>query len=135
MPGGFVRHFAQKLNLMMSSKQLCFPEAWSASFLNDSCGFDVDDELPPELTDNPGTPRGTKLSVLQIILFPFGVNRGFLAADPLTGVSVGFRKACHAIGVLACPRGAARLRTDSNHERTLVPPRGCALLHLQSTLL
>ena len=92
MPGGFVRHFAQKLNLKMSSKQFCFPEAWSASFLNDSCGFDVDDELPPELTAIPGTPRGTKLSVLQIILFTFGVNRGFLAADPLTGVSVVFAK-------------------------------------------
>ena len=27
----------------------------------------------------------------------------------------------------------ARLRTDSDHERTLVPPRGCALHRLQST--
>ena len=43
-----------------------FPEAWSASFLNNSCDSDIEHELPPELTDNP----------LQIILFPLLVNRG-----------------------------------------------------------
>ena len=43
---------------------------------NDSCGGAVEDELVSELTDNPGTTRGTKLSVLQIMLFPFMVNRG-----------------------------------------------------------
>ena len=31
-----------------------FPDAWSASGLNDTCGSDVRDELLPELTDNPG---------------------------------------------------------------------------------
>ena len=46
-----------------------FPEAWSASIFDDSCGSDVGDELLPELKDNPGTKRGTKLSVLQIMLF------------------------------------------------------------------
>ena len=54
-----------------------FPDAWSASGLNDSCGSDEGDELLPELTDNPGTTRGTKLSVLQIMLFPYLANRGF----------------------------------------------------------
>ena len=53
-----------------------FPDAWSASGLNDSYGSDAGDELLPELTDNPGTTRGTKLYVLQMMLFPFGVNRG-----------------------------------------------------------
>ena len=53
-----------------------FPEAWSASVLNDSCGSDVRDELPPEMVHNPGTTRGTKLFVLQIRVFPVGVNRG-----------------------------------------------------------
>ena len=53
-----------------------FPDARDASGPNDSCGGDVEDELRPELTDNPGTTRGTKLSVLQIIRFPFSVNRG-----------------------------------------------------------
>ena len=54
----------------MNSKQL-FPEAWSVSVVNDSCGSDVGDELLPELTDNTGTTRGTKLSVLQIISVVF----------------------------------------------------------------
>ena len=58
-------------------KAALFPEAWSASFLNESCDSDVEDELPLELTDNNGTTRGTKLPVLQIILFPSLVNRGF----------------------------------------------------------
>ena len=53
-----------------------FPETWCASGPNDSCGSVVEDELLPELTDNPGTTRGTKLSVLQTILFPFFVSRG-----------------------------------------------------------
>ena len=44
------------------------------------------------------------------------------------------RKACLAIGVQAFHRVIARLRTDWDHERTLVPPRGFALLRLQSTL-
>ena len=42
-----------------------------------SCNADVDDELHPERVDNPGTTRGTKLSVLHIIVFPSLVNRGF----------------------------------------------------------
>ena len=54
-----------------------FPEACSASLHNKSCDSDVEDELLPELADNLGTTRGTKLSVLQIILFPFVDNRGF----------------------------------------------------------
>ena len=54
-----------------------FPETRCASGPNDSCGSLVEDELHPELTDYPGTTRGTKLSVLQTMLFPFSVNRGF----------------------------------------------------------
>ena len=53
-----------------------FPEACSASLLNESCDGDVENELFPGLVDNPGTTRGTKLSVLQRILFPCLVNRG-----------------------------------------------------------
>ena len=48
-----------------------FPDARDSSGPNDSGDGVVEDELPSELTDNPGTTRGTKLSVLQIILFPF----------------------------------------------------------------
>ena len=53
------------------------PDAISTSLLDEFCGGDVEDETLPELEDNPGTTRGTKLSVLQIILFPSLVNRGF----------------------------------------------------------
>ena len=52
------------------------PDAWSACCLNDSCGSDVEDDLLPELTDNPGKTRGTKLSVLQMMFFPFLLKRG-----------------------------------------------------------
>ena len=45
--------------------------------LGESCGNDVEDELVPELDDNPGTTRDTKLSVLHFIVFPSLVNRGF----------------------------------------------------------
>ena len=48
-----------------------FPEARDASGPNDSGDGVVEDELLSELTDNPGTTRGTKLFVLQITLFHF----------------------------------------------------------------
>ena len=65
-----------------------FPEAWFASVLNDSWCSDVGDELLPELTDNPGTTRGTKLSVFADNAFPFFGQSWLLTADPLIGVSV-----------------------------------------------
>ena len=55
-----------------------------------SCDVDFENELLPELTDSPGTTRGTKLSVLHIIVFSSLVYRGFLTADPLVGISVVF---------------------------------------------
>ena len=45
--------------------------------LVESCGGDVEDESLPELVDNPGTTRGTKLSFLHMIVFPSLVNRDF----------------------------------------------------------
>ena len=45
--------------------------------LAESCGIDVEDELVPELDDNPGTTRGKKVSFLHKIVFPCLVNRGF----------------------------------------------------------
>ena len=42
------------------------------------------------------------------------------------------RKACQAIGLQTFPRVIALIQTDMNHERILVPPRWCALLHWQS---
>ena len=52
-------------------------DASSASLLNESCDGNVEDEPLSGLVDNPGTTRATKFSVLQIILFPSLVNRGF----------------------------------------------------------
>ena len=59
-----------------------------SEFVEDrSCNVDVDDELQPELVDNPGTTRGTKLSVLHIIVFPHrnirGLRRLFQAIEQL----------------------------------------------------
>ena len=45
-----------------------FPETFSTSSLDESCDGDVEDEMLPELVDNPGTTRGTKLSVLQMVV-------------------------------------------------------------------
>ena len=45
--------------------------------LDESCGGDAEDELAPELDDNPGTTTGTKFSVLHRILFPSLVRCGF----------------------------------------------------------
>ena len=54
-----------------------FPEAISTSFLDESCGGDVEEETLPECVGNPGTTRGPKVSVLHTIVFPSMVNRGF----------------------------------------------------------
>ena len=66
-----VCHFALILRM---SCLLCFQRLEVPLVPNDS-GDVLEDELLSELTDNR-TTRGTKLSVLQIILFPFLVNRG-----------------------------------------------------------
>ena len=50
---------------------------WTCFVGHKSCNVDVEDGLLPELVDNPGTTRGTKLSVLHFIVFPSLVNRGF----------------------------------------------------------
>ena len=68
-------------------------EVISTSFLNESCDSDVKDELLPASVDKPGTTRGTKLSVLQIIHFPFWVKR---RSGPLTT----HRNICGLRGVL-----------------------------------
>ena len=44
--------------------------------LDESCGNDVEDELAPELDDNPGKTIGTKCSVLQSMFFPSLVRCG-----------------------------------------------------------
>ena len=61
-------HFESSLDLMMFSDS---PEEFDCSF-----GLDVEAELMLEEDDNPGTTRGTKLSIVQVIVFPYGVKRG-----------------------------------------------------------
>ena len=61
----------------LEASRTSFLDAISASLLNESCDGGVEDETLQELVANPGTTRGTKLSVLQIILFSSLVNRGF----------------------------------------------------------
>ena len=74
-----VRHFALRLNMKMNLKQvapvpwLLFPPLFFQPFL---CS-DAEDELLAGLVDNPGTTKGTKLSVLHMMVFPSLVNRGF----------------------------------------------------------
>ena len=59
-----------------------FPEAgpslrsWDGVGEDNSCNVDVEDEMLPELADNPGTTSGTKLFVLHTIVFSSLVNRG-----------------------------------------------------------
>ena len=65
----------------LEARCMLSPAAGSTSLLNESCDGDVEDETLPELAENPGTTRGTKLSVLQTIPLPSLVNRGF---RPLT---------------------------------------------------
>ena len=59
----------------------------------DSCGGVVEDELLPELTDNPGTTRGRDNTVCladkQLSILG---QSWLLTADPLIGVSVDFAK-------------------------------------------
>ena len=125
-----VRHFALVLNMQTNLMQPCFqrlrvpatpfPETQGASGPNDSWNGGAG-ELLPEMLDNPGTTRGTKLCVLQTILFLFW---SIMALDRCsTHRSIrGLCKSCLAIGQRAFPREVARSRNDSSHERTLVPP-------------
>ena len=62
----------------------------------------------PELVDNPGTTRGSKLSVLLMIVFP--------SFDPLVGASVVFT-VFQPMGLQAFLRVMARLRISLNRER------------------
>ena len=74
-----VRHFAQIPNLKMSSMPLSFHMLGLLLVSTISCGRDVGHELLPELTVNPGTTRGTKVSVLQMM--PFSMFGSIVALD------------------------------------------------------
>ena len=90
--------------------------------LDDSCGGDVEEELVPELDDNP-RKRGTNISVLQKNPLQFLVNRGFLPAGPLVGIYVFLAELFQVIELQACRRLIAPSRRDQYREHTLVLPR------------
>ena len=58
--------------------------------LCESCGNDVEDELAPELDDNPVTTTGTKFSFLHGIFFPFFGQLWLLTTGQLIGISMFF---------------------------------------------
>ena len=58
------------LKIQTNEKQLRFQRLVMHSSSSDSCDGVVEDELLPVLVVNPGTTGGTKLSDLQIIVFP-----------------------------------------------------------------
>ena len=51
--------------------------SWAGLAEEKSCNVDVEDEILPELADNPGTTSGTEVSVLHKIVIASLVNRGF----------------------------------------------------------
>ena len=58
--------------------------------LDESCGNDVEDELAPELDDNPGTTRGATFFCLAQNSFPIVGQMWLLTTGPLVGISVLF---------------------------------------------
>ena len=110
---------------VLACDPLQFPEAcpsfrsWAGPVGDKSCNVNVEDELLPELDDSPETTRGTKVSVMQKTVFTSLVNRGFLTADPLVGISVEQE---------AFLRVIALSRRDQDRERILVLPRLFTLL-------
>ena len=86
------RLFAQILNLKMNLKQLCFQRLVLLLFSTSPVTAIWRTSCFQKSEDKPGTTRGTKLSVLQMILFPFLGRSWLLTADPLTRVSVVFAK-------------------------------------------
>ena len=87
---------------------------------------DVEAELLLEEDDNTGTKRGTGLSIIQIIVFPFGVDWGVSTFSTHMNIRV-LSKAHEATESLAFHRLIALLRTDRDHERKLVFTRWFAL--------
>ena len=100
--------------------------------LDKSCDVDVEDELVPELDDNPVTTRGSKFSVFNWVSHPCLVKGFFfLTAGPLRGVIRVLRRVLQVIEMQACHRVFAPSRIGLDRERKLLPPRGCALHYWQ----
>ena len=86
---------------------------------------DVDDELLPELVENPGTTRGTKLSWLHTKVFPWSTV--VFDSWPTHRSIHGLRRVFQAIEQQALLPVIALSRRDQDRDRFLVPLRLCAL--------
>ena len=100
--------------------------------LDESCGNDVEDELAPELEDNPGTTTGTKFSVLHVELFSHSWSDVAFDRWPTHMNNRALRRVSQAIELQACPRVTALSRRDQDREHILVLPRSFAPLHWRS---
>ena len=58
--------------------------------LEESCGNDVEDELAPELDDNPGTSNGYEMFCLALDPLSFFGQMWLLTAGPLIGKTMLF---------------------------------------------
>ena len=109
----------------MSSRLSVNPSNNASAGLGDvfdeSCGGDAEEKMPPELDENPGTTRGTKWSVLHVVVFPSLGQPWFLTADPLLGISVFFAEFFfQAIRLRVHPQGLEPSRRASSRERITV---------------
>ena len=76
--------------------------------------------------DSPGSARGTKLSIIQEIVFPFWANCGVSPFSTQMNICV-LSKAYESIESLAFHRVIALLRTDRDHGKKPVLTRLFAL--------
>ena len=76
--------------------------------------------------DSLDTTRSTELSTVQVIVFPFWVNREVSPFSTHVNIRV-LSKADEAIESLAFHRVIVQLRTDRDHEQKLVLTRLLAL--------
>ena len=86
--------------------------------LDESCDVDVEDELVPELDDNPGKTIGTTFSVLHRVFFPWSS----VAFDrwPTHRFFRVLRRVCPTTRLQACHQEFAPSRRDQDREPTLV---------------
>ena len=115
----------------LEAGRMLSPAAISTSLLNESSLMAMlKTKALPESADNPWNDKRYEVVRLADSTPPIFGQPWLLTADPLTRVSVVFAKLFLAIALQAFPRVIARLRTDLDRQRTLVPPRGFALPRL-----
>ena len=107
-------HFELLLDLIMVP---IFWNSWTDPLISM-----FEDKMLLKYDDNLGTKRSTELSIVQVIDFPFWVNRRVSPFSTHMNIRV-LSKAYEAIESLAFHRAIALLRTDRDHEQKLVLAR------------